>query len=260
MEKSSALSKRHVVVVVPTYNERETLPQLVSKLLAFSGSQLDILVVDDNSPDGTGELADALSQSTGGRMSVLHRPGKEGLGRAYAAGLARALEMGAEVVIQMDADGSHPVAAIEPMVAALEANRAAVAVGSRYVDGGSVDADWPWHRRALSYGANAYVRGVLGLPVRDATAGFKAWDADALRVVEPQTVLSTGYSFQVELAHRVATAGLTSVEVPIHFVDRAEGVSKMSFGVQAESFLMPWRLRRAHWRARVTAGGLPAAA
>ncbi len=250
---SSALARRRVVVVVPTYNERESLPVLVRKLLALPTARLSVLVVDDNSPDGTGALADELARFTDGRVSVLHRRVKEGLGRAYAAGMTRALEMGADVVIQMDADGSHPVSAIEPMVAALTANHAAVAVGSRYVEGGGVDAAWPWHRRLLSSGANAYVRGVLGLTVHDATAGFKAWDARALQIVEPDTVLSNGYSFQVELAHRVVTAGLTSVEVPIHFVDRTEGRSKMSLGVQLESLMMPWRLRRSSWRARPSA-------
>lgn len=260
MNDSSALSDHRVVVVVPTYNEVESLPRLVSQLLELPTSRLEVLVVDDNSPDGTGEVADDLAFITNGRVSVLHREGKDGLGRAYAAGMTRALEMGADVVIQMDADGSHPVTAIEPMVAALEANHAAVAVGSRYVEGGSVDAGWPWHRRVLSSGANAYVRTVLGLPVRDATAGFKAWNAAALRLLEPETVLSNGYSFQVELAHRVAMTGLTSVEVPIHFVDRTEGMSKMSLGVQVESMMMPWRLRKSQWRALPVAARLSAAA
>ncbi|GGB31335.1 hypothetical protein GCM10011492_22460 [Flexivirga endophytica] len=239
------------MVVVPTYNERESLPWLLADLLALPTDRLEVLVVDDNSPDGTGELAEEFSRASGGRVRVLHRAGKEGLGRAYAAGMTEALAAGAAVVVQMDADGSHPVEAIERMLTALRASSAAVAVGSRYVAGGSVDADWPWHRRVLSSGANAYVRGVLGLSVQDATAGFKAWDAHALRSLEPDTVMSNGYSFQVELAHRATVAGLRSVEVPIHFVDRTEGRSKMSLGVQAESFLMPWRLRRTRWRPTV---------
>lgn len=248
MNEPLGLSSHHVVVVVPTYNERESLPQLVTELLALPTTRLSVLVVDDNSPDGTGELADSLSASTNGRVQVLHRPGKDGLGRAYAAGMSQALATGADVIVQMDADGSHPVEAIPRMVSALCSNSAVVAVGSRYVTGGSVDERWPWHRRMLSAGANAYVRRVLELPVHDATAGFKAWKAEALRVIEPETAMSGGYSFQVEMAHRVTVLGLISLEVPIHFVDRAEGTSKMSLGVQLESALMPWRLRRSGWR------------
>ncbi|HWC24604.1 MAG TPA: polyprenol monophosphomannose synthase [Flexivirga sp.] len=254
----SCLANHRVIVVVPTYNERDSLPQLVTNLLALPTDRLSVLVVDDNSPDGTGALADELSHSTAGRVQVLHRQGKEGLGRAYAAGMAEALAAGAEVVVQMDADGSHPVSAIDPMVTALAMNSAAVAVGSRYVEGGSIDELWPWHRRVLSAGANAYVRRVLDLPVHDATAGFKAWKAEALRVIDPGSVMSGGYSFQVEMAHRVTVAGLISVEVPIHFVERTEGTSKMSLGVQAESLLMPWRLRRSKWRPHFAREQLPA--
>lgn len=248
MMSSSCFANLRVIVVVPTYNERESLPRLVTKLLALPTDRLSVLVVDDNSPDGTGALAEELSRNTAGRVQVLHRPEKEGLGRAYAAGMAQALAAGAEVVVQMDADGSHPVSAIPRMATALAMNSAAVAVGSRYVDGGGVDELWPWHRRMLSAGANVYVRRVLGLSVHDATAGFKAWKAEALRVIEPATALSGGYSFQVEMAHRVAVMGFISVEVPIHFAERTEGTSKMSLGVQAESLLMPWRLRRSQWR------------
>ena len=258
MMPPSGLQDLQVVVIVPTYNERDNLPRLIGDLLALPTEQLGVLVVDDNSPDGTGDLADEFAQATEGRVQVLHRAGKEGLGRAYAAGMASALSTGVEVVVQMDADGSHPVEAIDRLVTALTANRAAVAVGSRYISGAGVDADWPWHRRMLSAGANSYVRTVLGLSVRDATAGFKAWDVDALRAIEPETVLSNGYSFQVELAHRVTRAGLRSVEVPIHFTDRTEGTSKMSLGVQAESLLMPWRLRRSQWRPQVAIDQVPA--
>ncbi|MFC6704895.1 polyprenol monophosphomannose synthase [Flexivirga alba] len=258
MMPPSGLENIQVVVIVPTYNERDNLRRLLCGLLALPSERLGVLVVDDNSPDGTGDLADEFAQATEGRVQVLHRPGKEGLGRAYAAGMAWALSTCAEVVVQMDADGSHPIEAIQPMVTALTANHAAVAVGSRYVAGGGVDADWPWHRRMLSAGANSYVRSVLGLSVRDATAGFKAWDAAALRVLQPETVLSNGYSFQVELAHRVTLAGMRSVEVPIHFTDRTEGTSKMSLGVQAESLMMPWRLRKSQWRPAVAASQVPA--
>lgn len=246
-----------MTVVVPTYNERESLPHLVDKLLALPTTQLSILVVDDNSPDGTGDVADSLAVSTKGRVQVLHRPGKDGLGRAYAAGMSQALAGGAEIVVQMDADGSHPVEAIPRMVSELVSNSAVVAVGSRYVAGGSVDDQWPWHRRMLSAGANRYVRRVLRLQVHDATAGFKAWKAEALRLLEPETALSGGYSFQVEMAHRLTLMGFISLEVPIHFVDRTDGTSKMSLGVQLESVLMPWRLRRSVWRPRVVPSNIP---
>ncbi|GAA3887523.1 polyprenol monophosphomannose synthase [Saccharothrix violaceirubra] len=226
-----------VVVVVPTYNERENLPVLVGQLLALD---VHVLVVDDNSPDGTGEVADKLVADAPGRVGVLHRTAKDGLGRAYVAGMTRALDEGADVVIQMDADLSHPVSVIPLMVSTvLESD---VVLGSRYVTGGSTAAEWPWHRKALSAWANFYVNAVLRLGVRDATAGFKAWRASALRAIDLGSVRSNGYSFQVEMNHRAVRAGLRIAEVPIRFEERTEGASKMSLGVQVESALTPWKL------------------
>lgn len=248
MSKLSPLQSRYVIVVIPTYNELESLPGTVQRLLSLPTDRLDVLVVDDNSPDGTGQLAEELSLASNHRVQVLHRAAKEGLGRAYAAGLTEALARGADVVVQMDADGSHPAEAIPAMVAALATNYAAVAVGSRYVAGGRADWGVRWHRWLLSTGANTYVRQVLRLPTRDLTAGFKAWDASALRLLDPASADSSGYSFQVEMAYRVGLAGLRSVEVPIHFTDRKEGRSKMSLSDQLESLAMPWRLRRSTWR------------
>lgn len=229
-----------VTVVVPTYNERDNLPKLVAMLTALNLDNLRVLVVDDNSPDGTGEVADKLA--TEAPVSVLHRTEKDGLGRAYVAGILRALAEGADVVIQMDADLSHPSHVIPTMLQTLATTDAAVVLGSRYVPGGSVAGAWPWHRKALSAWANFYVNAILRLGVRDATAGFKAWHADTLRRIDVGSIHSNGYAFQVEMNYRTARLGMRIAEVPIRFEERTEGVSKMSFGVQVESALMPWKM------------------
>ncbi|MGW2541976.1 polyprenol monophosphomannose synthase [Kitasatospora sp. NPDC001574] len=233
-----------VVVVVPTYNERENLPVLAGLLADLNLPDLHLLVVDDNSPDGTGKIADELAAGSDGRIRVLHRTEKDGLGRAYVAGMTLALEQGADVVVQMDADLSHPAAVLPTMVETLLADDTAVVLGSRYVPGGSTAAEWPWHRKALSSWANFYVNTILGLGVRDATAGFKAWRAETLRAIDLSSVNSNGYSFQVELNYRVVQRGLTVREVPIRFEERVKGASKMSLSVQVESALAPWKLLR----------------
>lgn len=232
-----------ITVVVPTYNEKDNLPTLVDQLLALPLDGLRILVVDDNSPDGTGEVADKMAAETPEQVGVVHRTVKDGLGRAYITGMARALEDGADIVVQMDADLSHPSSVIPQMIETLRTTDAGVVLGSRYVAGGKVAAEWPWHRRALSAWANFYVNAILRLHVRDATAGFKAWHAATLRAIDLETIRSNGYSFQVEMNYRTVRAGLTIAEVPITFSERAEGVSKMSLKVQLESALTPWRLR-----------------
>ncbi|MFF0298183.1 polyprenol monophosphomannose synthase [Kitasatospora sp. NPDC004615] len=232
-----------VVVVVPTYNERENLPILVGRLGELGMPNLHVLVVDDNSPDGTGDVADKLGAESGGTLTVLHRTDKDGLGRAYIAGMTQALENGADIVIQMDADLSHPHTAIPAMVEKLTTTDASVVLGSRYVPGGSTASEWPWHRKALSAWANFYVNAILRLKVKDATAGFKAWEAQALRKVDLQSVRSNGYSFQVEMNYRVVQRGMRIAEVPIRFEERVEGMSKMSLGVQLESAVAPWKLR-----------------
>ncbi|WP_225101502.1 polyprenol monophosphomannose synthase [Streptomyces sp. CoH27] len=243
MTAASTPASPAVVVVVPTYNERENLPVLARLLAELPVADLRLLVVDDDSPDGTGEVADRLAAASPGTVGVLHRTAKDGLGRAYLAGMTRALDEGADVVIQMDADLSHPVEAIPAMLDALLTRDAAVVLGSRYVPGGSTAADWPWHRKALSVWANRYVDAILRLGVKDATAGFKAWRAGTLRAIDLPTVRSNGYSFQVEMNYRTITRGLTVVEVPIRFAERVTGASKMSLAVQVESALTPWRLR-----------------
>lgn len=234
-------SEPDVVVVVPTYNERPTLPILIARLLALPVANLRVLVVDDNSPDGTGEQANDLARRHSA-VSVLHRERKDGLGRAYVAGMTRALASEADVVIQMDADLSHDPAAIPRLVAALDDSGAGVVLGSRYVLGGESAADWPWSRRLLSRWANAYVNAILRLGVRDATSGFKAWHADTLRAVDLTSIRSSGYAFQIEMNHRALALGFRLAEVPIVFADRAHGSSKMTVRVQLESALAPWRV------------------
>ncbi|MFH8606852.1 polyprenol monophosphomannose synthase [Streptomyces sp. NPDC018029] len=234
-----------VVVVVPTYDERENLPRLVGLLKELELPNLHVLVVDDNSPDGTGDVADGIAAESAGTVTVLHRTEKDGLGRAYVAGMTRALADGADVVVQMDADLSHPARALPLMVRTLLAggDDLAVVLGSRYVAGGALATEWAWHRKALSAWANFYVNAVLRLGVKDATAGFKAWRATALAAIDLPSVRSNGYSFQVETNYRAIRRGLRIVEVPITFEERASGESKLSLRVQAESAITPWKLR-----------------
>ncbi|GAB3576745.1 polyprenol monophosphomannose synthase [Amycolatopsis endophytica] len=235
-------SSPKVTVVVPTYNERDNLPRLVGQLTDLGLPDLHVLVVDDNSPDGTGDIADKLATEDPGRIGVLHRTEKDGLGRAYIAGITRALDEDADIVIQMDADLSHPAEAVPRMIDVLSTSDAAVVLGSRYVAGGSLAGEWGWHRKALSAWANFYVNAILRLHVKDATAGFKAWRAETLRRIDIATIRSNGYAFQVEMNHRTVKQGLRIAEIPIRFEERADGVSKMSLAVQLESALMPWKL------------------
>jgi len=241
--KVDMTSAPKITVVVPTYNERDNLPNLVGLLAGLGVPDLRVLVVDDNSPDGTGEVAEKLSVEAPIPVGVLHRTVKDGLGRAYVAGMTRALDEGADIVVQMDGDLSHPVTAIPVMIEKLATTDAAVVLGSRYVEGGATASEWPWHRKALSAWANFYVNAILQLHVKDATAGFKAWRAETLRAIDVASVQSNGYAFQVEMNYRVVRRGLRIAEVPIRFEERAEGASKMSLGVQLESALIPWKLR-----------------
>nr|WP_254206332.1 polyprenol monophosphomannose synthase [Nocardia alni] len=231
-----------VTVVVPTYNERENLPVAVDRLTALAIADLHILVVDDNSPDGTGEFADKLAAERPENLGVLHRTEKDGLGRAYIAGITRALDEGADVIIQMDADLSHPADVIPAMLDKLETSGAGVVLGSRYVPGGSTATEWKWYRKALSAWANFYVNAILRMGVKDATAGFKAWKADTLRAIDVASIRSNGYSFQVEMNYRTIKRGVSIAEVPIRFEERTKGASKMSLKVQLESAAMPWKL------------------
>jgi dolichol-phosphate mannosyltransferase len=197
-----------------------------------------VLVVDDNSPDGTGELADKLAVADQ-QIFVLHRPGKGGLGAAYLAGFGWALERGYAAMIEMDADGSHQPEDLPRLLSALEG--ADLVIGSRWIPGGTV-RNWPKSREFLSRGANTYARLMLRVPVRDTTAGYRAYRAETLRAISLDTVRSQGYCFQIDLTLRAVNAGLTVLEVPITFIDRARGASKMSRAVMAEAF---WRV--AQW-------------
>ena len=219
-----------IVVLIPTFNERENLPLIVSRTRA-AVPEADILVLDDNSPDGTGALADQLAADDG-QVRVLHRERKEGLGAAYLAGFAWALEKDYDVMVEMDADGSHQPEQLQTLLVALA--DADVVLGSRWVPGGSV-VNWPIHRKALSLGGNVYTRVLLGMPIGDATGGFRAYRASALRSLDLRDVASQGYCFQVDLVWRAVRRGLKVVEVPITFVERTIGDSKMSQGIVGES-------------------------
>jgi dolichol-phosphate mannosyltransferase len=234
-----------VTVVLPTYNEAANLPVMVAELLALPLPGLRILVADDNSPDGTGDIADQLAQKYGpDRITVAHRPGKQGLGRAYVDGMTQAIGAGAGYVAQMDSDLSHSPHYLPQMLGTLLAAQADLVIGSRYVAGASLAREWSWQRKALSGFANLYVRALLRLGVRDVTAGFKLWRATALTAIDVASVRSNGYSFQVEMNYRAVQHGLKIVELPIHFADRRAGDSKMNLKVQLESALMPLSLRR----------------
>ena len=222
------------LVVIPTFNERENIERAVVRTLAEAPG-VHILVADDNSPDGTGILADRLAAADA-RVHVLHRMGKEGLGAAYLAGFTWALEHDYDAVVEMDADGSHRPEDLPDLLAALES--ADLVLGSRWVPGGAV-ANWPKSREILSRGGNLYTRVALGVPLRDATGGFRAFRADALRTLNLHQVASQGYCFQVDLAYRAVQAGLTVVEVPILFVERQYGTSKMSRKIVTEAL---WRV------------------
>ena len=223
-----------VAVIVPTYNERGNLEQIAARLRT-AVPEADLLVIDDNSPDGTGEIADKLAAGDTS-IHVLHRPAKAGLGSAYITGFRWALERGYGVLVEMDADGSHDPAELPALLAALA--DADLVIGSRWVPGGTV-LNWPKSREILSRSANTYARIMLSISIRDATAGYRAYRADTLHAVGLDQVMSRGYCFQIDLVLRSVRAGLTVVEVPITFVERTLGASKMSKSVVAEAL---WRV------------------
>ncbi|WP_460596579.1 polyprenol monophosphomannose synthase [Geomonas sp. Red276] len=226
------------VVVIPTYNERDNLERLATQILSLDPS-LHLLIVDDNSPDGTGQMADRLAEETG-RLSVLHRAGKLGLGSAYREGFAKALEMGADVVVQMDADFSHDPAILPLFFDKLD--QADFVIGSRYVNGISV-VNWPLRRLMLSYFASVYTRVITGLQISDCTSGFKCFRAETLKGIDLAKVRSDGYSFQIEMNFRCVERGFKVAEVPIIFIDRHAGTSKMSKKIVREAVLMVWKLK-----------------
>jgi dolichol-phosphate mannosyltransferase len=221
-----------VLVIIPTYNESESLPGVIARVRE-SVPDADILVADDNSPDGTGSLADAIAAADA-HVHVLHRAGKEGLGKAYLAGFAWGLDRGYDVLVEMDADGSHRPEELPRLLAQIP--HSDVVLGSRWVPGGAV-VNWPLSRRILSQGGSLYTRLALGIPTRDATGGYRAYRASALRALDLDTVDSNGYCFQIDLLWRALQRGLVVREVPITFVEREAGTSKMSSRIVREALV-----------------------
>jgi dolichol-phosphate mannosyltransferase len=234
------------MVVMPTYNEADNLVQIVAELMTLDLEGLEILIIDDNSPDGTGKIADELAAQYAERVHVIHRQGKMGLGTAYVTGFHRALESGADYVVHMDADFSHSPSYIPTF---LEAMRDCdLVVGSRYVAEGGVDERWsPW-RRFLSWAGNAYARLVTGLRIHDATGGFRCFRQQALRELDLDRISSEGYAFQIEVAYACQKTGLRLCEIPIYFEDRSMGLSKMSSRIILEAMWRVWQMRW-HYRA-----------
>jgi dolichol-phosphate mannosyltransferase len=233
------------VVVLPTYNESENLLQIVAELMTLDVDDLHILVIDDNSPDGTGEIADGLAAQYPDRMQVIHRQGKMGLGTAYVTGFRQAIESGADYVIQMDADFSHSPSYIPAFLDRL--TECDVVIGSRYVGEGGVDQRWSAWRRFLSWGGNAYARLVTGVGIHDATGGFRCFRREALAALDLDQIRSEGYAFQIEVAYACQRNGLRLVELPIYFEDRTMGLSKMSWRIILEATWRVWQMR---WRYR----------
>jgi dolichol-phosphate mannosyltransferase len=237
----------NVLVLLPTYNERDNLPLITAQLLGYA--DLRVMVIDDGSPDGTGALADEIAAASSGRLTVLHRTGKRGLGRSYLDGMRAAMASDAELIFQMDADLSHDPKYVPDLVAA--AAGADIVIGSRYLQGVSV-VNWPLRRLIMSAFANWYVRTITGMDVRDCTAGFRCWRRTAIAALPLDRLVSDGYSFMVETLFLALEAGCTVDEVPIIFVERRVGSSKISSHVIRESLVTPWRmaLRRVFGRRR----------
>ena len=240
----------NLVIVIPTYNEAANIEAITAELLALPAikGERHILIVDDDSPDGTGDIAEALAQRNPGKISVLHRYHDPGLGRAYIDGFRKALDMGADVVVQMDADFSHSPEYIPVFLEILKDREDVdVVVGSRYVAGGQLDEHWSWWRRFLSWWANAiYTRLILNLNVKDGTAGFKAWRRETLEGIGLERIDSNGYVFQVEMAYVAERLGYKTLEIPIYFEDRRIGKSKMSIPVKIEAAIRTWQIRMRH--------------
>lgn len=233
------MSEGRYLVIVPTYNEIENLPRKMPLILK-QDEHIDVLVVDDASPDGTGQLADEMAAENP-RINVLHREGKAGLGKAYLAGFAWALERDYELIFEMDADISHPPDALPSLIHAAETHD--VVVGSRYVDGRVTVSNWPMSRLLISYFGSIYARTITRMPIRDATGGFNCWHRKVLEAVKLDRVRSNGYSFQIELKYRAWRKGFSIKEVPILFTERDEGDSKMSKSIVREAVWRVWWLK-----------------
>jgi dolichol-phosphate mannosyltransferase len=236
-------AQSRIAVVVPTYNEADNLPILAERILGLPLPNLRMIVVDDDSPDGTGKVADGIAGDADGRVGVVHRKVKDGLGRAHIAGMRESIATGADFVVQMDADLSHQPETIPEMLGTALSTDAGLVIGSRYVIGGSMSDQWGKHRRLLSRGGSTYVNLVMGLDIRDATGGFKLWRRDVLESIRLDQVISDGFSFQIEMNYRCKLQGHKIVEIPIHFEERYSGTSKISLRIQLEALLLPWRLK-----------------
>jgi dolichol-phosphate mannosyltransferase len=229
------------IIVIPTYNEAENISKMAAALFALPLNDFNLLIVDDNSPDGTGQIAEDLGKTYGGRVHVMHRPGKMGLGTAYIQGFTWAIEQGYEAIGQMDADFSHDPLKVPELLKALK--NYDIVTGSRYVAGGSVDKQWPLWRKGLSAWGSFYARTILGgMPLRDVTGGFRFYRKNTLAAMPLKNIRSNGYVFQVEMAYVAHRLGFKFFEVPIYFADRRWGKSKMSFRIQLEAALRVWQL------------------
>lgn len=228
-------------IVIPTYNEAQNIPRLLDRLFQLPVEDLHVLIVDDGSPDGTGKIAEDAKKEYPGQLEVMHRQGKGGLGPAYLAGFKQALEDGAEAVVQMDADFSHNPQRVPELLDGLK--ECHLVLGSRYVQGGSLDDRWAIWRKGLSYFGNAYARFILGMTVKDLTGGFRAWRRSTLLGIPLDRVKSKGYAFQVELAYITHKRGFAIKEIPIYFADREVGTSKMSWRIQLEAAVRVWAIR-----------------
>ena len=238
----SPWAESRIAVVVPTYNEADNLPILTERVLGLPLPNLRLVIADDNSPDGTGTIADELAAKADDRMVVLHRAAKEGIGRAHIAGMRESIARGADFVVQMDADLSHQPEVIPEMLGTMLSCDAGLVIGSRYVVGGSLSDQWGRYRRLLSRGGSSYVNSIMRLGIRDTTGGFKLWRRDVLDAIELDQVRSDGFSFQIEMNHRCKQLGYRIVEIPIHFEERYSGSSKISLRIQLEALKLPWQL------------------
>ena len=244
-----------IVVVVPTYDEAENLPKMVSALFALP-LDLNVLIIDDNSPDGTGRIADDLSAAHPGRMNVIHRAGKEGLASAYRQAFSLLVSGNADAIAQMDCDFSHDPTVLVEMAKRIES--CDLVIGSRYIPGGSTDVRWPFWRKALSAWGSFYSRAILGMSIRDMTGGFRMWRRGTLQSMPLERVKSNGYVFQVEMAYLADCMRSRICEIPIYFADRRWGKSKMSFKIQIEAaarvWYVLWKYRDLRSRRRATGG------
>ena len=238
--------KSDSVVIIPTYNEKENIRAIINAVLDLTEHQFDVLIVDDNSPDGTGAIVDSMIAERPDRINILKRPGKQGLGTAYIAGFKWALDHGYEYIIEMDADFSHPVNKLPELQATCATGGAHVSVGSRYITGVNV-VNWPMGRMLMSYFASAYVRLVTGMKVRDATAGYVCYRREVLQSINLDGIEFKGYAFQIEMKFTAYKIGFKIKEVPVIFVNRREGVSKMNGGIFGEAFFGVMRLRLDGW-------------